>query len=180
VDLTVVATPGYFATMGAEYRYLKKRAERQGPSAADYEKNDTIASLTMGVASLVVPFVIPKLLRPITPGKGKFGKALVATAAAAVTVTTIADAVARRNERDDAAVAREPEGADAQPASGGLDGRRRTRRRLRRRPMEAVMPRWSDSTSCGVTRRPGNGPTTIPSGWRSCSSRADRPTTRRA
>jgi sterol desaturase/sphingolipid hydroxylase (fatty acid hydroxylase superfamily) len=96
VDLTVVATPGYFATMGAEYRYLKKRAERQGPSAADYERRDTIASLTMGVASLVAPLVMPKLLAPITPGKGKYGKALVATAAAAVAVTTIADVIARR------------------------------------------------------------------------------------
>jgi sterol desaturase/sphingolipid hydroxylase (fatty acid hydroxylase superfamily) len=130
VDLTVVATPGYFATMGAEYRYLKKRAERQGPSAADYEKNDTIASLTMGVASLVVPFVIPKLLRPITPGKGKFGKVLVATAAAAVAVTTIADAVARHNERDDAAVAPEPEGADAPPTKAA--NRRRRARSARR------------------------------------------------
>ena len=133
MDLTVVATPGYFATMGAEYRYLKKRAERDGPSAADYEKNDTIASLTMGVASLVVPFVIPKLLRPITPGKGKLGKALVATAAAAVAVTTIADAVARRNERDDVVAAGEPEGADAPPieAQNGSD-RRRTARLARR------------------------------------------------
>ncbi len=147
MDLTVVATPGYFATMGAEYRYLKKRAEREGPSAADYEKNDTIASLTMGVASLVVPFVMPKLLRPITPGKGKFGKALVATAAAAVAVTTIADAVARRNERDDAAVAREPEGTDAAPTN--RSDRRRTAR------SRAASPAWVAS------------PRSSPAGWRS-------------
>lgn len=128
MDLTVVATPGYFATMGAEYRYLKKRAERQGPSAADYEKNDTIASLTMGVASLIAPFVMPKLLAPITPGKGKYGKALVATAVAAVAATTIADAVARRAERDGASDPNEPEGVDTPPASE----RRRARRWARR------------------------------------------------
>ena len=95
MDPTVVAIPGYFGSMGAEYLWLKKRAEEQGPSAADYEKRDTIASLTMGVASLVAPIVVPKVFGPITPGKGRFGKALVAAAATAVAVTTVADRVAR-------------------------------------------------------------------------------------
>ena len=50
MDLTVVATPGYFATMGAEYRYLKKRAERAGSVARPTtRRSDTITSLTMGV-----------------------------------------------------------------------------------------------------------------------------------
>jgi sterol desaturase/sphingolipid hydroxylase (fatty acid hydroxylase superfamily) len=80
---------------------LQRRAATNGPSAADYEKRDTIASLTMGVASLVVPFVVPKLLKPFTPGRGKYGNALVATAVGAVAVTTIADAVARRGEKSD-------------------------------------------------------------------------------
>jgi sterol desaturase/sphingolipid hydroxylase (fatty acid hydroxylase superfamily) len=102
-DLTVVATPGYFATMGAEYRYLRKRAEQHGPTAADYERHDTVASLTMGVLSLAAPFVMQKVLKPITPGKGRFGKALVAAAVGAVAVTTIADLVARREEAADEA-----------------------------------------------------------------------------
>jgi len=98
VDLTVAATPVYFGTMGAEAAWLRRRAEREGPSAADYERRDTVASLAMGVGSLLAPLVIPKVLRPITPGKGKFAKTLVVTALGAVALTTIADVVARRQE----------------------------------------------------------------------------------
>ena len=98
MDLTVAATPFYFGTMGAEAAWLRRRAEHQGPSAADYERRDTIASLAMGVGSLLAPLVIPKLLKPITPGKGRWGKALVVTALGAVAVTTIADLVARRQD----------------------------------------------------------------------------------
>jgi sterol desaturase/sphingolipid hydroxylase (fatty acid hydroxylase superfamily) len=115
VDLTVAATPGYFATMAAEAAYLRRRAELVGPSPADYERRDTIASLSMGVASLVAPVVLQKLLKPITPGKGRFGKALVATAVGAVAVTTIADLVARRAEASD------PTDAPARTTSSGAD-----------------------------------------------------------
>ena len=52
----------------------------------------------MGVASLLAPMVVPKLLGPITPGKGRYGKALVATAIGAVALTSIADVVARFTE----------------------------------------------------------------------------------
>ncbi len=102
VDPSIVAIPGYFATMGAEYVYLKRRSETEGPSAADYERNDTLASLAMGVGSLVAPVVAARLLAPFTPGRGRFGKALVAGAATAVAVTAGADALARRLEVDDA------------------------------------------------------------------------------
>ena len=81
--------------MGLEYQYLKRRAQRSGPTAADYERHDTTTSLTMGVLSLAAPFVAPKLLAPFVPGRGKYGKALLATAAGAAIVTTIADLVAR-------------------------------------------------------------------------------------
>ena len=57
MDLTQAATPGYFATMALEHQVLKRRAERVGPSPADYERNDTLTSLGMGVLSLVAPFV---------------------------------------------------------------------------------------------------------------------------
>src|SRR5690349_13796673 len=100
MDATVVAVPGYFATMGAEHELLKRRAERDGPSAADYERHDTITSLSMGVASLLAPVAMGKLLAPFTPGRGKYGKALVATAASAIAATVIADRVARRAERE--------------------------------------------------------------------------------
>ncbi len=100
VDLTVVAVPGYFAAMGIEYLAQRRRLARGGaPSAGDYERRDTLASLAMGNLSLLAPFVVPKLLRPITPGRGRFAKAAVGLAAAAVVVTTAADIVARRTER---------------------------------------------------------------------------------
>jgi len=95
MDATVLAVPVYFGTMGAEYLYLRKRAEERGPSPADYERQDTITSLTMGVASLLAPIVVPKVLGPLVPGKGKYGKALVLGVLGAAAVTTVADLVAR-------------------------------------------------------------------------------------
>ena len=100
MDLTVVATPGYFATMGAEYLYLQRRAAERGPSAADYERRDTVASLSMGVGSLVAPLVLPRLLRPVTPGRGRFGTALLIGVAGAAAVTTVADLLGRLDEGD--------------------------------------------------------------------------------
>ncbi len=112
MDLAAAATPGYFATMGLEYRYLKQRAARVGPSPADYERRDTVTSLAMGTLSLVAPYVAAKVLGPITPGKGRWGRALVGTALGAVVATTVADRLAR----------------DAQAPD---DGTERTRRRRR-------------------------------------------------
>ncbi len=96
VDLTAVATPGYFATMGLENQLLKRRAERTGPTAADYEKDDTLANLAMGVASLLVPLVTYPLAERIAPQRSKVGKGLIALAAGAAVATTVADRVARR------------------------------------------------------------------------------------
>jgi sterol desaturase/sphingolipid hydroxylase (fatty acid hydroxylase superfamily) len=102
MDATVVATPGYFATMGLEHWWLRRRAERQGPSPADYERRDTVTSLAMGVASLVAPMVAAKVLRPVAPalarGAGRYRRALIGTAIGAAAVTTAADLVARRAE----------------------------------------------------------------------------------
>ena len=95
MELTEAAIPVYFGGMGAEYRWLRHHANERGPTPADYEKRDTITSLTMGVGSLIAPLVLPRLLRPITPGKGRFGKALLVTAAGAAALTTLADRVAR-------------------------------------------------------------------------------------
>jgi sterol desaturase/sphingolipid hydroxylase (fatty acid hydroxylase superfamily) len=47
----------------------------------------------MGFASLLAPLVVPKLLRPFTPGRGRLGKAVVATAVGAVALTSAADLV---------------------------------------------------------------------------------------
>jgi sterol desaturase/sphingolipid hydroxylase (fatty acid hydroxylase superfamily) len=125
-DLTVAAVPGYFATMGAEHWYLKRRARKRGaPAPSDYEQRDTIASLAMGVGSLIVPMLAPKVLKPFTPGKGKYGKVLVAAAVGAAAVTTIADWYARRAEAEaaaavDGAEAREPTAARKVAKAAGV------------------------------------------------------------
>ncbi len=82
--------------MAAEYLWLRRRAAVRGRGAGDYERRDTIASLSMGVGSLVVPVVMPKLLRPFTPGRGRWGKTVVGVAVGAALVTTGADLVRRR------------------------------------------------------------------------------------
>jgi sterol desaturase/sphingolipid hydroxylase (fatty acid hydroxylase superfamily) len=96
-DLTVVAIPFYFGSMAAEYLWLRRRAARRGPTAGDYERRDTVASLTMGVGSLLAPLLVPKVLGPLAPGRSRFGKMLVRTALAAAAVTTAADYVGRRS-----------------------------------------------------------------------------------
>ena len=113
-DLTVLAIPVYFGSMAAEYLSLRNRADRRGPGPADYERRDTLASLSMGMGSLLAPLVMPKLLGPLTPGKGRFGRAVVGAAASAVAVTTVADLIARRGEST-----QEGEGSDE--ASGATD-----------------------------------------------------------
>ena len=99
-DLTVLAVPFYFASMGAEYLWLRRRARTRPPVAGDYERRDTLASLAMGVGSLLAPWVGARLLRPFTPGRGRYGKAVVATALAAVAATTAADQIVRRSGDD--------------------------------------------------------------------------------
>ena len=96
-DLTVLAIPTYIGAMGAEYVWLRRHPAPEGtPRAGDYELSDTIASLTMGLGSLVAPHVAKRVLDPLTPGVGRWGKALIGTAVAAGVATTAADIVRRR------------------------------------------------------------------------------------
>jgi sterol desaturase/sphingolipid hydroxylase (fatty acid hydroxylase superfamily) len=104
MDSTVAAIPLYVGTMGAEHAVLRARAGQRGATAADYERRDTITSLAMGFGSLLAPAAAARLLEPITPGKGRFGKALVATAVGAEAATTIADIVARRTAPRDSEI----------------------------------------------------------------------------
>ncbi len=110
MDLTVRAIPGFVATMAAEGWWLRRRARRseaQGaistsptqpasPSAtqpaAEYELRDTVASITMGTASLVAPIVTSRLLtRVVRRPSGRIRTGLLATTAAVAAATTVAD-----------------------------------------------------------------------------------------
>ncbi|HUO48861.1 MAG TPA: sterol desaturase family protein [Acidimicrobiales bacterium] len=142
-DLTVAAVPFYFGSMAVEYLWLRRRARDGRPGAGDYERRDTLASLAMGVGSLIGPLVAPRLLKPITPGRGRYGKALVVGALGAAAVTTAADALSRRAEAgpDDTAADEAPSvrlartvasvGGVAAVAAGGL----------------AVTTAWASATS---------------------------------
>jgi sterol desaturase/sphingolipid hydroxylase (fatty acid hydroxylase superfamily) len=77
--------------MEVERRWLKKRRSERGDTPADYTKQDALASLAMGVGSLVVPMLTDKLARYVLPKTGRFRKHLIATAIAAAVVTTVAD-----------------------------------------------------------------------------------------
>lgn len=138
-DLTVVAIPFYFGSMGAEYLWLRShpvdgtRAFADGadgeagarPRAGLYERKDTIASLSMGVGSLVVPLVMPKLLGPLVPGRGRHGRLLLTCALGAAAVTSLADVVVRLEEKAEQA-------SPAEPSTAG--------RRLRRRAARLARP----------------------------------------
>lgn len=101
VDLTVLAIPAFVGSMGAEFWWQRRRLARGGdPGPGDYELQDTIASLTMGVGSLVAPFLAKAVLDPLTPGRGRFGRALLGAAALGAVVTTVADVVRRHRAGD--------------------------------------------------------------------------------
>ncbi|MHB8463274.1 MAG: sterol desaturase family protein [Acidimicrobiales bacterium] len=94
MDLTVAAVPFYFGSMEAERRWLAAHATERGPTAADYTREDTIASLSMGVGSLLAPFVAQRIVRSLAPGRGRYGKVLVRTAVVAALATSLADRIA--------------------------------------------------------------------------------------
>ena len=96
VDLTVAAIPAFIGAMGAEYLWQRSHPVEPGTRAGDYQLADTVASLTMGVGSLVTPYVIKKVLDPVTPGVGRHGGKLLALGAATAVLTTVGDVVRRR------------------------------------------------------------------------------------
>ena len=95
-DLTVLAIPAFVGAMAAEYLWQRRHPTPPGTTrAGDYELADTVASLTMGVGSLVAPFVTTRLLDPVTPGVGRHARLLMGTAVVTTAVTTVADVVRR-------------------------------------------------------------------------------------
>ena len=128
--LEVLAIPAYFATMGAEYAHHRARNNRGITLPGDYERRDTLTSLTMGTISLAVPLVAPKLLAPFTPGKGRYGKALIAGALGVAAATSVADAVVRNADAAESAE-RMAGGPAPDEAPSVRIGREKRRRRAR-------------------------------------------------
>ena len=97
-DLTVLAIPAFVGAMGAEYWWMhhKRPAAPDEDRPGDYELNDTIASLSMGIGSLIAPFVTGPLVRRLAPGTTRAGTALMAVGAAAAVVTTVGDVLRQR------------------------------------------------------------------------------------
>ncbi|MDO8364570.1 MAG: sterol desaturase family protein [Actinomycetota bacterium] len=102
IDLSVAVTPLYFGSMAWEQRALQRRAETQGPSAADYLAPDTRTSLAMGVLSLTTPLTaaLAAYAVPFATGRrrgrsGRVGQVVLGVAIAAAAATTVADSVAR-------------------------------------------------------------------------------------
>lgn len=95
LDLTVLAIPAYVGAMAAEYAWQRKHPVEPGTRAGDYEFKDTMASLTMGLGSLVAPLVLKRLQDPVTPRHGKYAKVLMGTALAAGVATTAIDLIRR-------------------------------------------------------------------------------------
>jgi len=94
VDLTVLAIPGFIGSMAAEYAW-QKRNPAQGHRAGDYELNDTLASLSMGIGSLIAPYVTDKLLAPLNPRTGRFAKAAMGLSLVAAGIATAGDVIRR-------------------------------------------------------------------------------------
>ena len=101
VDLTVAAIPFFFGSMGAEAALIKRRQEREGgPRPSDYETNDTIASLTMGTANLLIPVLTRKWAMRLDPAKGSTGKRVLAGAAVLAAAAAVGDMVVRSMSSD--------------------------------------------------------------------------------
>lgn len=99
-DLVTYAIPGFFGAMALEKVVLDRRAAAGDHSAIGYERNDTLASLAMGVGSLVVPLVMDRLLAPVTYGRGRAARALLLGTLGAAVATSVADVLARRDDTD--------------------------------------------------------------------------------
>lgn len=122
-----------------------------------------ITSLTMGTASLLVPLVMPRLLRPITPGVGRHGRKLVIGAAVLGAVTVVADRLGRLDQRGAqrgaspvaSPVAHVSTGDADDPRGIAHDPQRRHRRLLRRRAVARVSRKVASVTGVGTVAAGG-------------------------
>ena len=145
-DPTIAAIPAFFGTIGAEAAWLKSHPTYpDGRPRAGYERRDTVTSLTMGTLNLIIPPLMPKLVRPVVPGVGRWGKVLVGVAAGAVVATTVADRIVKATADD----------ADADASAGAdriVDPDEPRARRWRRAARRAAR-RWAPKVAAagGVT-----------------------------
>ncbi|WP_314034648.1 sterol desaturase family protein [Dietzia sp. CH92] len=94
VDLTVLAIPAFIGSMAAEYAW-QRRNPAPDQRAGDYEFADTMASLSMGVGSLIAPYLTERLLAPLTPRTGRYAKAVMGVALASAAVASAGDLIRR-------------------------------------------------------------------------------------
>lgn len=95
MDLISIAIPGFWASMGYEAWWLKRRAQQDGPSPVDYELKDTVASLAMGTGSLVGPHRRAAAWREASPRPSGNMRKVLAVAAAAASAATVIDGIRR-------------------------------------------------------------------------------------
>jgi sterol desaturase/sphingolipid hydroxylase (fatty acid hydroxylase superfamily) len=119
IDPTIAAVPGLLGAMGVEHAWLVRHAEERGVVAGRYELRDTATSLSLGLASLAAPAVAARVLRPLTPGRGRWGRALVGASVGAALVTTVADVAVRRADAGPAAEVGGEEGEGPRGAGPG-------------------------------------------------------------
>ncbi|MEI7887534.1 MAG: sterol desaturase family protein [Actinomycetes bacterium] len=133
MDLTVIAIPGFFASMGYEAWWLERRAQTEGPSPVDYERNDTLASLAMGTGSLFIPLATKKLAQNLAVGSHKWAKPLLGLAGAAALTAVVADAVGRSYDQNPG----ELPARDALASDAGTS----TKARLSKEPSAPAQPK---------------------------------------
>ena len=142
-DLMRFVTPALVALIGVEVFALQRRKasarndehlafdDSQTPAETalsqqplGYDRNDTVASLTICAASFIVPPLMSKVLAPTVPGRGKYGRVLVAGLVGAAAATTVTDALARSDNGKFSDVARRirPSASVATAASGIVAG----------------------------------------------------------
>ena len=133
MDLTLVAIPGYVASMVSESRCLRRRAARTGPSAGEYQTRDTLISLSMGAARLVAPLTLPPLMARLVYGpRRRVRRNLLLAVAGGVVLTSVTDRLATL---DRPLTSTEP---PERRALGSIEGTVAKRDRLRRRVAAAA------------------------------------------
>lgn len=94
IDPIAYAIPGFVASMVLERVWLARHPGAR-PRAADYDVQDTLASVSMGVGTLLLPPLTARLLAHVTPGTGRHARVFAGAAAGAAVVATLLDALDR-------------------------------------------------------------------------------------